>query len=181
MPARQRSRNIMSPNNSEIAHIQIPNSQIIPQMIKLMEKGHSVTLRLRGISMRPFLEDNRDKAILRKPAAIKAGDVVLAEIGDRQYALHRIINIHEDTVILQGDGNLTTETCNVKDVHGIAIGFYRKGRTTLEKTDGKKWKTYSAIWTALKPIRRYLLAFHRIIWLGFFQTKKQHKTKNKET
>lgn len=140
-------------------------------MIELMEKGHSVTLRLRGISMRPLLEDNRDKAILKKPTTIKVGDVVLAEINEKLYVLHRIKSIDDGVVTLQGDGNLITETCRIQDIHGIAIGFYRKGRTTLEKTDSKKWKTYSAIWVSLTPIRRYLLAFHRRIWLPIFQGK----------
>ena len=137
-----------------------------------MDEGHTVTLRLRGISMRPFLEDNRDKAILRMAVCPKVGDVVLAEIGNKHYVLHRIIKIDGEHVTLQGDGNLSTETCEAQNIHGIAIGFYRKGRSRLERTDEPKWKTYSFVWMHLCPIRRYLLAFHRIIWLRFFSKKR---------
>jgi len=42
-------------------------------------------------------------------------------------------------------------------VKGKAIGFYRKGRTKLDSTDGFKWRIYSFIWTRLFPLRRYLL------------------------
>lgn len=38
------------------------NLELIPEVISLLEEGHTVTLPLRGYSMRPFLEDNRDKA-----------------------------------------------------------------------------------------------------------------------
>lgn len=179
MPSGQRSSSVMPSNNSEITHIQIPNEQIIPQMILLMEKGHSVTLRLRGISMRPFLEDNRDKAVLKKSAAPKVGDVVLAETSEKHYVLHRIISICGNKVVLQGDGNVTTETCLMQDVHGTAVGFYRKGRSELERTDSKKWKMYSAFWMKLRPLRRYLLALHRIAWLHDFRIRRFAKKGNK--
>ena len=57
-----------------------PNEQLIPEVISLIEQGHTVTLPLRGFSMRPFLEDNRDKALLTKPDRLKVGDPVLAEV-----------------------------------------------------------------------------------------------------
>ena len=75
--------------------------------------------------------------------------------------LHRLIAIDGDNATLRGDGNLSNEYCKVSDIHGIALGFYRKGRETLDSTDGKKWKRYSYIWTRLYPVRRYLLAIYR--------------------
>ncbi len=118
--------------------------------------------------MRPFLEDNRDKALLAKAKDIQVGDAVLAETAPKHYVLHRIIKIQGETVTLRGDGNLGTEVCRVNDVHGIALGFYRKGRTKIDKTSGVKWRTYSHIWMALYPIRRYLLAGYRRIWIPLF-------------
>ena len=52
------------------------------------------------------------------------------------------------------------------DVKAGAIGFYRKGRKTMDRTDGWKWKAYSYCWTRLYPIRRYLLAIHRRLVLN---------------
>lgn len=148
--------------------LQIENHKFLPEVIKLLNEGHTVTLQLRGFSMRPFLEDNRDKALLAKAKDIQVGDAVLAETAPKHYVLHRIIKIQGETVTLRGDGNLGTEVCHVHDVHGYAIGFYRKGRTKLDKTNGIKWRTYSHIWTALYPIRRYLLAVYRRIWIPLF-------------
>jgi len=148
--------------------IQFANAVLIPEIIKLIDDGHTVTLRLKGFSMRPFLEDGRDKALLTKPISPKVGDPVLAEITPLHFVLHRIINIDGEKVTLRGDGNLRNEECTLADIKGAVIGFYRKGREKLDRTDGKKWKIYSWFWTRLFPIRRYLLAFYRRIWIRFF-------------
>lgn len=150
--------------------IQFENAKFLPEVVKMLNEGHTVTLRLKGFSMRPFLEDNRDKALLKKVNAPKVGDPVLAEISPGHFVLHRIIAMSQDEVVLRGDGNLNTETCRTQDIVGAVEGFYRKGRNTLDRTDGRKWRFYSFFWTRLYPIRRYLLAFYRRIWLRFFKT-----------
>ena len=139
------------------------NEILIPEIINLLDNGHTVTLGLRGFSMRPFLEDKRDKALLSKPSDITVGDVVLAEVAPKRYALHRIISISGDDITLRGDGNIGVEHCKRKDIHGFAEGFYRKGRSTLESTASRKWRIYSFVWTRLFPIRRYLLFAYRTL------------------
>ena len=154
---------------NEVKIIQMANAVILPEIVKLLEEGHTVTLPLRGYSMRPFLEDSRDKALLRKPTSINIGDAVLAEIAPRHFVLHRIVSIKGDQVTLRGDGNIGVEHCRLEDIKATAIGFYRKGREKLDSTDGRKWRIYSWIWMRLLPIRRYLLAFYRRIWLKLFK------------
>ena len=145
------------------------NAVILPEAIRIVNEGHTVTLPLKGFSMRPFLEDGRDKALLTKVITLKVGDPVLAETYPSHYVLHRIIKIDGDNVVLRGDGNLSNEYCRVEDVKAAVIGFYRKGRTTLDRTDGRKWRIYSFFWMHLSPVRRYLLAFYRRIWLRLFK------------
>lgn len=159
----------MQQDHLEIKEVQFPNATFLPEIVKLMEEGHTVTLRLRGYSMRPFLEDNRDKALLSKAINTQLGDVVLAETSPKHFVLHRVVKINGDNVTLRGDGNLGTEQCKLSDIKGFAIGFYRKGHEKLDKTNGLKWRTYSFLWCTLLPIRRYLLAFYRRIWLRFFK------------
>ncbi len=140
---------------------QFSNAKFMPEIIKLLNEGHTVTLTLRGYSMRPFLEDRRDKGLLVKAQNPAVGMPVLAEIEDKKYVLHRIVKIQGDNVTLRGDGNLNTEHCKLTDIKGEAIGFYRKGRTKIDSTKGMKWTVYSVLWTALLPVRRYLLAILR--------------------
>ena len=83
---------IQTNNSQSVRHKEFANDVIIPEIARLLDEGHSVTLTLRGVSMRPFLEDGRDKTILTKPSKpVRVGDVVLAEVSSRRYALHRIV------------------------------------------------------------------------------------------
>ena len=90
----------MQQNDIEITEIQFQNALILPEIVKMMEEGHTVTLRLRGFSMRPFLEDNRDKALMTKAVSPKVGDAVLAEVRPKFFVLHRIIKIDGDEALL---------------------------------------------------------------------------------
>ncbi len=145
------------------------NAILLPQVIALINEGHTVTLRLKGFSMRPFLEDNRDKALLTKVQQIHVGDAVLAETAPKHFVLHRIVKINGDAVTLRGDGNMGCEHCRREDVKAFALGFYRKGHDYLDKTNGLKWRTYSFFWCRmLLPFRRYLLAAYRRIWIPWF-------------
>ena len=85
------------------------NAQLLPEVVKMLNEGHTVTLPLKGYSMRPFLENGRDKALLIKVQHIKKGDPVLAEVQPGHYVLHRIVAIHGDRVVLCGDGNLAND------------------------------------------------------------------------
>ena len=116
--------------------LRMANATLLPEVTRMIDAGHSVTLPLRGRSMRPFLEDGRDKALLVSfPRPPRVGDAVT----------------------LRGDGNLSTEHCTTADLRALAVGFYRKGRTSPDMTSGLKWRLYSWLWMRLLPVRRYLL------------------------
>ena len=145
--------------------IQVENHLLMQEITRMFnEKGkQSVTFVVRGYSMRPFLEDRRDKVILIPPRTPRVGDVVLATIGEKVYALHRVIKIENGIYTMRGDGNplWMTEQFTYEKIIGIAQAFIRKGRR--EEVTGLKWRCYSVIWKALTPIRRILLAIYRRI------------------
>lgn len=153
---------------SNLDEVKFSNAQFLPQVVRLINEGHTVTINLKGFSMRPFLENDRDKALLTKPVHPVVGDPVLAEVSPGHFILHRIIKIDGDSVTLRGDGNLGIERCRMQDVCGAVVGFYRKGHKKLDRTDGMKWRIYSFFWTRLYPIRRYLLAAYRRLWIPIF-------------
>jgi len=146
--------------------IYISNEALIPTISADVKAGNTVTLRLFGNSMLPFLHDGRDKALLASPQTPRVGEPVLAEIAPHRYVLHRVIGINGDRMTLLGDGNLSVEKCHTGDVIASVIGFYRKGSTKLDRIDGTKWRVYSAVWMKLRPMRRYLLGIYRRIVLG---------------
>lgn len=153
---------------AKIQHLKFDNAAFIPIVIDILNEGKTATIALKGWSMRPFLEHERDKGVLSKPLKpFCVGDVVLAETYPKHYVLHRIVSINGENVTLLGDGNLLPEYCKIKDIKAFAVGFYRKGRNTLDATNGKKFRIYSKIWMKLTPIRRYLLFAYRI-WIKLF-------------
>ncbi|MBQ8095543.1 MAG: S24/S26 family peptidase [Prevotella sp.] len=140
--------------------LQVQNEVFLPAVIERLKEypEKTATINLRGRSMRPFLEDGRDKAMLQLPLQpCQVGDAVLAEIAPGHFVLHRIISIEGNAVTLRGDGNMNVEHCRVEDIRAKAVGFFRKGRTKPDMTSGRKWRVYSWWWTRLFPIRRYLL------------------------
>lgn len=145
--------------------LSLSNAELIPEIVKYIHEGHTVTLPLKGVSMRPFLENGRDKALLTKMGDYKVGDPILAEIHPGFYVLHRIVKIEGEAITLLGDGNLTPEHCRKDDLKASVIGFYRKGKARPDLITGRKWKVYSYMWMALRPVRRWLLAFYRLIIL----------------
>lgn len=138
--------------------IRLPNEILIPKVAELIRAGHTVTLPLRGYSMRPYLEDGRDKALLTAvKSELKIGDVILAEISPNRWALHRIVKVDCDMITMYGDGNFSPEVITRDDVVAIAIGFYRKDGKELSTVDGILYNMYWRTWVTLRPIRRYLL------------------------
>lgn len=158
----------MQQRDIEVVQVQFENARFLPEVVNFLNEGKTITLSLRGFSMRPFLEDNRDKALLKKAENPQVGEPVLAEIAPKHFVLHRIIKIEGDKVTLRGDGNLANEYCTLQDVKAQVIGFYRKGRKKLDLITGWKWRWYSKIWMGLYPYRRYLLAIYRRYWIRLF-------------
>ena len=148
--------------------VSVPNEILIPRIAQFIAEGHTTTFRVKGRSMRAFLEDGRDQVVLAPfdAAGLRRGDVVLAEVSPRCYVLHRIIAREGERLTLRGDGNLRgCETCRVDDVLGLAVGFVRKGRSKVDRTSGLKWRFYSALWPQNFLARRIALALYRYIYL----------------
>ena len=159
-----RSDKAMRQAPHKTASIELPNDKFLKEVRTLIAAGHDVTLRVRGVSMRPFLEDRRDQIVLTQPGVVKVGDAVLAEIAPGKYVYHRIISIEGDKVTLRGDGNVYgTEQCRLADVAAATKELIRKGRSY--SAQGKAWRYYSALWPSWSFARRVLLKLYRMLKL----------------
>lgn len=146
---------------SVVNTIELPNDIFLGEVKRLIAEGKDATLRVRGYSMRPFLEDRRDKIVLtRLTRTPQVGDAVLAEITPGKYVYHRIIHIEGDTAILKGDGNVRgTELCHISHIVAATKLLIRKGNPY--SPEGKVWRCYSVLWPRWPLARRVLLAFYR--------------------
>lgn len=144
--------------------IEVPNDVLVAEVRRSLAEGHTATFRVKGQSMRPFLENLRDVVKIERvmPELVRVNDVVLAEIAPKTYVLHRVISRVDNQLTLKGDGNVAgVEHCCDKDVIGIATAFYRKGRTSPDLVTSLKWRAYTHVWLFLTPLRRILLAIYR--------------------
>lgn len=144
-----------------VRRMEVPNAVLLGQVKEAIREGHTVTINVKGYSMRPFLEHCRDKVRLAPFTDLKVGGAVLAEISPDVYVLHRIMNIDGDTVRLMGDGNLSgMEVCRKADVVGMVTHYIRRGKT-IPASD-PRLQRYVRWWRKLLPVRRYLLYIYRI-------------------
>lgn len=148
-----------------MASIQMENAKFLPHVCQLVQEGHKVTIAAKGNSMRPFIESDRDAVVLAPVGTPAVGDVVMFETPPGHYILHRIISINGETLTMCGDGNFNqTEQCSPSELRAKAVTIIRKGRAYA--TTSRTWRAYSSVWTRLHPLRRYLLALYRLLWMG---------------
>ena len=146
--------------------MRVANDILIPELARLLSEGKEVRFTPSGVSMRPFIEGDKDSVILEPVTdAPRRGDVILAQVqtlcGRQTYVLHRLVRIEDDTFVLQGDGNLGGEEyCKRGDI----IGRVKR----IESPRGRKKPiTRGYLWFWLKPVRKWLLKIYRhtiLIW-----------------
>lgn len=146
--------------------MKIENDILIPELARLLSEGKEVRFTPSGVSMRPFIEGDKDSVILAPlNRAPQRGDILLAQVqtlcGRTTYVLHRLIRVEGEQLTLMGDGNLAgTETCLSADVIGIV--------TRIESPKGRrKPLTRGYLWYILRPLRKWLLKIYRhsiLIW-----------------
>lgn len=147
-------------NLPKVSRTEIPNDVLLTLARKMIQEGHTVTINVKGYSMRPFLEHLRDKVLLEAIEEPHVGDAVLAEIRPGTFVLHRIIALQGDSVTLMGDGNIRgTEQCTRADLVGVVVQYIRPGRTLLASDPVLQRRIQH--WRRLLPIRRYLLFLYK--------------------
>ena len=143
----------------------VENAIFLPHVVQLIQEGHTATMMARGNSMRPFIEDGRDKLVFGQVDHLSVGDVILAEVTEGHFVCHRIEALKDGEVTMRGDGNVNgTEMFPKENVRAKLLQVVRKGKTYTLATS-KAWKCYSSVWPKLLPMRRYLLALYRLLWL----------------
>ena len=133
--------------------------EMMPEVGRLIRKGKTVVLPVRGNSMRPFIQNGNDCVELHPlPPVLRKGDVVLARTSKGYYVLHRVTAISPDLLTLEGDGNIgLRETCRPSDVLARAewvIDAHKERHSLLDRRARIKWK----MWYILRPLGRVLLA-----------------------
>lgn len=154
-------------------HTVLSNRVLFQEVKKLVAEGRTVTVKVKGRSMTPFLHDGTDSVVLSRclPDELVRGDIVLASDAAGRVVLHRILKVEGNRLVLMGDGNCRgTETVKKEDVAGIVTGVVRNGHTIDCNTT--LWRMLAAMWRMALPVRPYLLAVYRR-WRKIMSVNKQ--------
>ena len=142
----------------------IPNELLLGEVSRLVADGETVTIMTKGSSMLPFIVGGRDSVVLRKTDTLSAGMIALAFVDGCRYVLHRIISVEGDVVTLMGDGNIAgVERCRVGDIKAVAVQILtpRKHIDCMSRSHLRQ----AAIWKSMLPVRRWILAVYRRIFI----------------
>ena len=138
---------------------------LMDEVVRLLKQGCSVTLRVTGKSMCPFLMPTRDKVLLCPALSFRIGDIVLVGTATKEFVLHRIYEMGTDTLLLMGDGNLSQmEVCSRDVVLGKAVKIIRNGHEV--DCSSRMERFLSLTWMRLRPFRRGLLVVCRFFLNG---------------
>lgn len=145
----------------------IANDILIPELARLLREEKEVRFTPSGVSMRPFIEGDKDSVVLapltRTP---RRGDILLAKAITQDertaYVLHRVLRVETEKIVLQGDGNLSGEEyCSKDNIIGRV--------TRIERPNGKrKALSRGIIWHLLLPCRPFLLKIYRHTYLKWY-------------
>jgi len=140
----------------------VRNEEFFGKVVALLAEGKQVTIPVKGFSMLPFIRGEKDLVVLEKPGELRRGDIVLFRIGNR-YIMHRILEVKGDGLEIMGDGVLANrEHVTRDDVCGRAVSILRNGRRAVDP-DSPRQRRRAETWRKLLPVRRWLLAFSRLL------------------
>lgn len=121
-----------------------------------------VPVPVAGTSMCPFLHPGDTvylSSLTRQP---EVGDILLFRRPGGAYILHRVIGLSQDGQLwLLGDSQLIREPIHPDWIRGIVVKARRKGQ--IITPDHKTWRFYRRTWVRLTPVRKPILALHKVL------------------
>lgn len=131
----------------------INNNDLFTEIESIINGGGTVSICVKGNSMRPFLRNGRDTVMLTAitKTQLRCGMVVLFR-NKGKYILHRIRRIDNHELTIKGDGNYRqTEKANIEDVLGYVYAIERNEKTI--RYGSLSWHLLTAYSIARKAIR----------------------------
>lgn len=135
---------------------------MISSGLKELEKNGRYLSVPAGNSMSPMLESKENVVeIVRAKHPLKKYDITLHVREDGANVLHRVMKVRKDSYVICGDNCITPETVPFRQVAGVAVRFYRKGKWV--SVNDPCYRLYVHVWCGLFPFRKYLLKCHKRI------------------
>ena len=114
-------------------------------ILKMLDICGEIQIAPKGISMRPYLWEKRDKVfIVPCKSKLKKYDIVLYKNGG-VYILHRIIGETDKEYIICGDNSGVKEIIPKDRIIGVVSAIQRKNRKIVHP-DGSLGRIWTKIW-----------------------------------
>lgn len=123
-----------------------------PIIYDIVSGGGSVRLDVKGNSMMPLIRDEKDAVLLKKADNIQLYDVVLFKKDDGRIALHRIVEITDDTYTIIGDNQYRFDRNIEKDWLIAKAVEIQRGKRRIGL---KSIRKFGAFWYSTYPIRNF--------------------------
>lgn len=124
--------------------------------------GKQVRFKTKGHSMMPFIRGDKDDIVLKQvnKSSFRKGAILLVQLSEKRYVVHRVFQIKGNMLILRGDGNLKqTEQCTLNDVIAEIVTVIRN--RTIIKKGSFKWNVNRYLWPSNHFLRRIFLSIGR--------------------
>jgi Peptidase S24-like. len=147
-----------SANNTRM----ISNEDYFAEVQRVLGEGKEVRIRVKGNSMRPFIQDG-DTVLLRayQGQSLALGSNILAKDKDK-FVFHRLVGKKNDQYILAGDGNLVLrEYIGATDIIAIAYMHYPQGKDKAVTIDRTWARLRGLSWYHIRLLRRIVARLKR--------------------
>lgn len=131
---------------------------------QLVEEGETVSMRIVGSSMSPFLIHDRDLITFKAPEReLKKGDMVFFQRESGQYVMHRIYAVKPDGYYMVGDAQAEIEgPIRREQIFAVIIKVRRKGKW-MEPGDFW-WNFFERVWINIIPVRKAVVVFYSLVY-----------------
>lgn len=142
--------------------VKVKAGEIFPIIQNILDAGNKVWITVTGMSMYPFLREEKDCVELVKAGieAVNRGDIVLIQRVTGEYVLHRVQRKEGNALYIVGDAQSWLE--------GPVFPRQLLARVECIRRNGHNvscsqpvWKFLALLWLKLIPARRYLLKLMR--------------------
>ena len=135
-----------------------------PLIEEILKTGGTATLTVTGNSMWPMLHHQVSRVRLAPVGELKKGDLPLYRRDNGAYVLHRILSVEPDgTYTCCGDNQWHPEKgLRREQMLAVVTDFCRTGEYWVSGND-RKYRLYTRIWMAARPLRRYIFGGMRRI------------------
>lgn len=131
---------------------------------QLVEEGETVSMRIVGSSMSPFLIHDRDLITFKAPEReLKKGDMVFFQRDSGQYVMHRIYAVKPDGYYMIGDAQTEIEgPISQEQIFAVIIKVRRKGKWL--EPGNFWWNFFERVWINIIPFRKVVTVFYGLIY-----------------